>query len=307
MNTNKNLTIQNEEMRQKLYKLSELANDKEREMSIKIAQIQDELFETRAYYEHLLEKIEYEKDKISEETRISYEDSIDPVRQEYNMNQAEIESYKDKIRGIELSFQALKDDIVRDIEVIEKRTIEDCEDEFKAAYQECKFQFETEERELRAFESQYNDGARELQLTQKKILETKIQYKNLLENLFEERDYLEMFKTQQKDVLKDLRKKEIYAEELLEKKIEEVEHDKQEIGKTLDNYEQEYENLRKEEGEELDMLRSHLEGGKERIFKLEEAIQSFENECTIIKEKNRLMINNLQNGFNQVFNDNKSK
>lgn len=307
MNRNKNLTIQNEEMRQKLYKLTEMANDKEREMSIKIAQVQDELFESRAYYEHLIQRIDYEKDKISEETRINYEESIDPLRSEYNKNQLEIESFKDQLRGIELSFQALKDDIVRDINVVEKRTLEECEEEFKIEYNESKLKAEREERELKALESQYRDGARELELTQKKILETKIQYKNLLEGLFEEYDHLTDYIKEQKHLLEDLKKKKEYAEGLLEKKIDEVEEDKKIIEKELDHLEKEYDELQEQGGKQLNELSQHLEHGKERLFKLEEAIQSFENECVIIKDKNRMLVDNLQNGFNQVFTGNRNK
>lgn len=306
MNRNKNLVIQNEEMRQKLYKLTELANDKEREMSIKIAQIQDELFESRAYYEQLIERIEYEKDKITEETRISYEESIDPIRQEYNFNQAEIESYKDQLRGIELSFQALKDDIVRDINVVEKRTVEDCGDELRLSVNEYNIRLEELERELRAFQSQYNDGARELELTQKKILETKIQYKNTLENLFGDKDYLESVIQQQKEAIQDLSKKRAYAEELLEKKIDEVEEDKKRMSERLDHMERQYEEVKNEGEKELEEFNTHLKLGKERIFKIEEAIQSFENECVIVKEKNRHMIKNLENGFQHVFTNNKN-
>jgi len=118
-------------MKEKLFKLSDLANQKERELAIRIAEVQDELFETRAYYEQFQDRIEYEKDRVMEETRLGYEEAVEPMRLNFNQNQTEIEELKDNIRALKLGFESLKEDIVRDVQIVETRASEESNHEYR--------------------------------------------------------------------------------------------------------------------------------------------------------------------------------
>jgi chromosome segregation ATPase len=296
----KKLGGQNEEMKEKLFKLSDLANQKERELAVRIAEVQDELFETRAYYEQFQDKIEYEKDRVVEETRIAYEESVEPMRLRFNQNQAEIEDLKDQIRALKLSFESLKEDIVRDVKLVESRAVDESEHEFKMQLSEMKMYLGDLERQNRSLTENFKEKAKMLEEANQSILKSKIEMSQGLEGLKIEEAQLSKLIAEQAMIFDSLSKQRAESKARMEEKIETIEMHKKKIEERLDGFEKEFLAVEKQGDELIDILLKHKEKGVLRVGQLDEAIRKFYTECQVVQERNKVLVQNLQSGFNQV-------
>jgi hypothetical protein len=121
----KEVGLENDSLAMKLDKLTNMSESKIEEMTQKLIKTDDEIFENKAYYQEYSYTMEHEKDRILDETQSEFESSLRPMQNQYNANQIEIEEAKDMLRRMKLKFEALKEDIVRDVEVVESRTLDE--------------------------------------------------------------------------------------------------------------------------------------------------------------------------------------
>ena len=288
-------------MKENLLKFSDLANEKERQMAIDIATTQDELFEQRTFYEQLSNKIDSEKDKIAEESRINFEQSIEPLRANYTVSQSQIEVIKDEIRALQLSFLALKEDIVQDVKLVEKQTIEVCEQQLKGEEAVLVEQLQLAEIEAINIEKRFNEirqvleSEKQLLYRRKAELGTEVDFLNIQKFKMEQQQNMQLAEISQ---LEDKKK---VNEKLLEKEISDFDQQKIEIGKVFDVLEAEFEEVRAKKSEEIKAFRDHLEKGKDMIRRLDAAISQFTEETKVVEQRNQIMVNNLEIGFNNAF------
>lgn len=295
------------ELKFELETLQEEMEDKEVVIVKQVEDVKGQIYEMRTCHENFLTKIDQQRDSISKETENSFLVDLEPIKSKYAKNNFEIEEMKKEINFLKSDFQKLRGRIIENARSIERRTAEEVKIQTdikkKNLLEELRMNEEMidEIREKvdqgailsQKIRTRYEKGQFELVKAEKFLEESSLKMDSILENQLQE--------------IATLKFNHEELEREIQEKIEDLEEEKIVISQNLDEYEQEYQELERENKSCVKVLDEHLENGIHRIKRLDDAIKVFEKESAVLRMKNRELTTHLNDRLNMVLEQNLNK
>lgn len=272
----------------------------EEKIKKRIEDVNGEIYEIRAYNESFLTKIEEERNIIKREAELNFLSEVEPIKSKHSKNQLEIEEIKKEINMIKTEFEKLREGIIETARNTEKRAKEETniKHEFdmrnlverirenEEIIDEIKEKVEQGDILSKGMRSKFDYTKDQLYKAEAILGDSDKKFNSVIEDQREEIGLLEA-------------QKEGKGREIVEM-IEEVEEEKVEISQKLEEFEDEYERIERENRARMKLLDEHLEIGIGRIKQLDDAVKGFESESRVLREKNKELALKLKERLNLV-------
>lgn len=250
--------------------------------------------------------MDHERERILDETQHEFESEVVPLQSNVVKNEQEIEDKKDEIRRIKMRFEALREDVVRDAEVVENRVKDDIGyEQMRNVNQLDQYinQVQSEASELRI---QTEDVERKLGSMKEKFKRESHRLQKMLEEFLAENSSQSLSLMTQVDEAQRLTEQKLNLQSQLEAMFEFIKVEKEGMSLRLDELESQYIEKQNEHKEQLKKLSDHLETGSERMDKLNHAIGEFDSQIQAALEKQERTIANLESGIQEVISQGQS-
>lgn len=250
--------------------------------------------------------MDHERERILDETQHEFESEVVPLQSNVVKNEQEIEDKKDEIRRIKMRFEALREDVVRDAEVVENRVKDDIGYEQMRNVNQLEQYINQVQSEASELRIQTEDVERKLGSMKEKFKRESHRLQKMLEEFLAENSSQSLSLMTQVDEAQRLTEQKLNLQSQLEAMFQFIKVEKEGISLRLDELESQYIEKQNEHKEQLKKLSDHLETGSERMDKLNHAIGEFDSQIQAALEKQERTIANLESGIQEVISQGQS-
>lgn len=250
--------------------------------------------------------MDHERERILDQTQHEFESEVVPLQSNVVKNEQEIEDKKDEIRRIKMRFEALREDVVRDAEVVENRVKDDIGYEQMRNVDQLEQYINQVQSEASELRIQTEDVERKLGSMKEKFKRESHRLQKMLEEFVAENSSQSLSLMTQVDEAQRLTEQKLNLQSQLEAMFEFIKVEKEGMSLRLDELESQYIEKQNEHKEQLKKLSDHLETGSERMDKLNHAIGEFDIQIQAALEQQERTITNLESGIQEVISQGQS-
>ncbi len=268
-----------------------------REANLRVSEDQEQ---QRELFSEITLSIEREKEDFLEEIRDDFEDLQREKLDDLARIESDIGRGMNEMRSLEAAMTELKNSLVHQMKAVVENTTREEQAAFASVENEILQRIAEACREAEEAKAAETELRRQLQSNSGKLEETRLDAGKFLADLrsthAEAKKELQASRSEQSKLEALFRKREAAYDEL----YEQLRRDSDDLQARAVASKNEHESLARDAAEEVRRIEEHIEGGRQRLQKLQFAIAEFAQENQNLKLKNEKTLDNLRAGLDSL-------